>query len=133
MYEKTETQINGHSIYCCLCTESTKSKDKSFECASCHRYICASCLEDIQEVGLEKCPYCAVFIDYEDPQRPEHSQIKDDIKSMKSWKSLGEYYFQRKNWDLAKFFLLKVLKVNPADEESKKMAIEADFKIRSYY
>ncbi|PWI48500.1 hypothetical protein CEE45_06340 [Candidatus Heimdallarchaeota archaeon B3_Heim] len=84
-------------------------------------------------VGLERCPYCASSIGQANTENSDLLDSKSGVKSVKSWRELGKFYYQRKNWELAKFFLLKVLKCDPTDKQSKTMYIEADNKSRSYF
>ena len=84
-------------------------------------------------MGLKQCPYCATTIDQENREDSELHDGKSRIESVKTWKKLGEFYYQRKNWELSKYFLLKVLKYNPEDKQVKIMYIEADYRSRSYF
>ncbi len=121
------------SVYCCLCTEVNTTQNAEYECDTCHRFICYSCLQDLKIVGLKQCPYCATTIFHKNIESSGPLDGKSGIKSVESWKKLGKFYYQRKNWELSKFFLLKVLKYNPEDKQVKIMYIEADYRSRSYF
>jgi hypothetical protein len=92
----------------------------------CLRFICKKCLDDLQSVNVNQCPYCTALI-----ERAE--QGKEGLKSISSLRSLVFFYYERKNWELTCFFSLKVLKINPDDSEIKRIYTEADYMTRSYY
>ena len=133
MLERLPPREEHRTVYCCLCTEYNEEQKENYECKTCHRFICASCLQDLKMVGLERCPYCASSIGQANTENYDLLDSKGGVKSVKSWRELGKFYYQRKNWELAKFFLLKVLKCDPTDKRSKTMYIEADNKSRSYF
>ncbi|MHA2156835.1 MAG: hypothetical protein ACXABU_15940 [Candidatus Hodarchaeales archaeon] len=133
MFERQHIRLLIPKVYCCLCTEISAKSDETYECDQCHRFICASCLEDLNIIGLDQCPYCTSTIDQLHMDTDKNISPKREIKSLKELKKLGRFYYQRKNWELAKYFLLKVLKLNPSDKQAKSMYIEADYKHRCYY
>ena len=133
MLNRTSSKGGSRHQNCCLCIENSLNQDDKYKCDACHRFICASCLDDLKSVGLEECPYCASLINQETIDLGMSLTSKSGIKSVEALKQLAIFYFRRKNWDLAKFFLIKVLNQKPSDKQAKSMYIEADFKIRSYY
>ena len=117
---------NSPKLYCCLCIVKFNSVEGDYQCLRCLRFICNSCIDDLKKVNLYQCPYCTAII-----ERIELG--KKDLKSISSLRSLVLFYYESKNWELVRFFSLKLLKINPNDTEVKNMYIEADYMIRSYY
>ncbi len=153
------TTINNEPFFCSLCAETKSRIDERVRCSECARFICKDCFESLSIVGLVQCPYCTSPLNKEGTGLFTHEIIeiiqkasrmvetgdffsaeayfqqalRIDSNSIVAWKKLGQLYFQMKNWEKSKFCFLKVLKVNPQDQEAKKDYIEADHRIRSYY
>ncbi len=146
-------------FFCSLCSATKNRYEERVKCPKCARLVCKDCFESLNVVGLVQCPFCssslkidskgqdssAIIANIQRGQRKVEmgdlfsaeayfqNALKLDSNSIIAWKKLGILYFKKKNWERAKFCFSKVLKVNSQDEEAKKMYIEADHRIRSYY
>jgi len=158
-YENKSDKNRIEKIYCSLCTFSINNTEPHLQCIHCGRFICDKCLESITQVEMANCPSCnqgLIFQDQYSELRVVSSLIvqgrkflelsKEDIaekffsqatkldpKSFISWKYLSKIYNKKKNWEKARYSIQKALKLNPHDDELRKLFIEVDFMIRSYY
>lgn len=146
-------------FFCSLCAVTKGRYEERIKCPECARLVCKDCFENLNIVGLIQCPYCSsplsldgaslkksIIIeviklasrkfelgDYLTAEAYFQQALRIDSNSITAWKKLGELYFQQKNWEKAVYCLSKVLKMNPKDNEAKKMYVEADYRHRSYF